>query len=559
MATQFDYIVVGAGPAGCVVAARLSEEPASRVLLVEAGGPASGLTVTMPAALPFAYQRRAIQWGYTSGPEPHLGGRTIDEKAGKAVGGSSAINAMICNRGNPMDYDGWAGLGLPDWSYAHCLPYFRRMETFAGGPDQWRGDHGPLRISRCRAAHKLHDAFLHAGEQAGFGITPDHNGYRQEGMHVAQSFIHDGLRWNAARAYLRPALRRPNLSLATGTLVEKVLIDGGAAAGIVVRDSRGRHTITCEQEVILCAGAYNSPKLLMLSGIGDADQLRPHGLGVVAHVPEVGRNLQNHPGVDVQFATRPEDSLTAQLGRPGQAALGVRWLLTRTGLGASNYFETGAFLRTRDDAAFPNMQYEFLPLTRQLRGGRLVPVPGFQFWMDLSRPHSRGAVTLRSADPADQPSIVFSHLAARQDVRDLADGIRLARELVRQPAWDAYRREELSPGLDVTTDAELQTYLRSRTGTSYHASGTCRMGAGDEGVVDTQARVKAVRGLRVIDASIMPAVVTGNLNAPVIMMAEKISDRLRGVRPLPPSDAPYHRAGRADAAGEPARPVALGP
>jgi len=559
MATQFDYIVVGAGPAGCVVAARLSEDPASRVLLVEAGGPARGLTVTMPAALPFAYQRRAIQWGYTSGPEPHLSGRTIDEKAGKAVGGSSAINAMIYNRGNPMDYDGWAGLGLPEWSYAYCLPYFRRMETFAGGPDEWRGGDGPLRICRCRAAHKLHDAFLHAGEQAGFGITPDHNGYRQEGMHVAQSFIHDGLRWNAARAYLRPALRRPNLSLATGTLVEKVLIDRGAAAGIVVSRSGGRHTITCEQEVIVCAGAYNSPKLLMLSGIGDADQLRRHGLDVVAHVREVGRNLQNHPGVDVQFATRHEDSLTSQLGRPGQAALGARWLLTRTGLGASNYFESGAFLRTRDDVAFPNMQYEFLPLTRQLRGGRLVPVPGFQFWMDLSRPESRGAVTLRSADPADQPSIVFGHLAVRQDVRDLVDGIRLARELVRQPAWDAYRREELSPGPDVSTDAELQTYLRSRTGTSYHASGTCRMGASDEGVVDTEARVKAVRGLRVIDASIMPAVVTGNLNAPVIMMAEKISDRLRGVRPLPPSDAPYHRAGRADAAGESARPAALGP
>jgi choline dehydrogenase len=544
MATQFDYIVVGAGPAGCVVASRLSEDPASRVLLVEAGGQARGLSVSMPAALPFAYQRRAIQWGYTSGPEPHLDERTIDEKTGKAVGGSSSINAMIYNRGNPMDYDGWADLGLPDWSYAHCLPYFRRMETFADGPDEWRGGDGPLRISRCRAAHKLHDAFLHSGEQAGFGITPDHNGYRQEGMHVAQSFIHDGLRWNAARAYLRPALRRPNLSLATRTLAEKVQVADGAAVGITVGDSSGRRTITCEKEVILCCGAHNSPKLLMLSGIGDADRLRRHGLDVVAHVREVGRNLQNHPGVDVQFATRHEDSLTSQLGPLGQATLGARWLLTRTGLGASNYFETGAFLRTRDDAAFPNMQYEFLPLTRRLRGGRLVPVPGFQFWMDLSRPASSGAVTLRSANPADQPSIVFNHLASRQDIRDLADGIRLARELVRQPAWDAYRREELSPGPDVVTDTELETYLRRRTGTSYHASGTCRMGADDEAVVDTAARVKAVHGLRVVDASIMPRVVTGNLNAPVIMMAEKVSDRIGDVRPLPPSDAPYHRAAR---------------
>ena len=539
MATKFDYIIVGAGPAGCVVAARLSEDPATRVLLVEAGGQARGPVVDMPAALPFAYQRTSIQWGYTSGPEPHLDGRSIDEKAGRAIGGSSAINAMICNRGNPMDYDGWAGLGLPDWGYAHCLPYFRRMETFAGGPDEWRGGDGPLQISRCRAEHKLHDAFLRSGEQAGYGVTPDHNGYRQEGMHVAQAFIRNGLRWNAARAYLRPALRRPNLSLMTGTLAEKVLVTGGASAGVVA----GGAAIACEKEVILCAGAYNSPKLLMLSGIGDADQLRRHGIDVIAHLPGVGRNLQNHPGVDVQFATRPEDSLTSQLGPAGRAALGARWLLTRKGPGASNYFETGAFLRTRDDVTFPNVQYEFLPLTRQLRGGRLVPVPGFQFWMDLSRPESRGAVTLRSADPGEQPSIVFGHLACRPDVRDLADGIRLARALVRQPAWDGYRREELSPGPGVATDAELEAYLRRRTGTSYHGSGTCRMGADGDAVVDAEARVAGVAGLRVVDASIMPRVVTGNLNAPVLMMAEKISDRIRGARPLPPSDAPYYRPG----------------
>jgi choline dehydrogenase len=540
MPTQFDYIVVGAGPAGCVVASLLSKDPTSQVLLVEAGGRDRGLVVAMPAALPFAYQRKDIQWGYVSGPEPHLDGRTIEEKAGKIVGGSSSINAMIFNRGNPMDYDGWADLGLPDWSYAHCLPYFRRMETFADGPDEWRGGDGPLRVSRCRAEHTLYDTFLRAGEQAGFSLTADHNGYRQEGLHVAQSFIHDGLRWNAARAYLRPALERTNLHLAARTLVEKVLVADGAAVGIVVSDGAGRRTITCEKEVILCAGAFNSPKLLLLSGIGDADELRRHGIDVVAHVREVGRNLENHPGVDVQYATRHEDSLTSQLGLLGRATLGARWLLTRKGLGASNLFETGAFLRTRDEVAYSNMQYEFLPLARQLRGGKLVPVPGFQFWMDLSRPQSRGAVTLRSANPAEQPSIVFNHLASPEDVRDLVEGIRLARELVHQPAWDPYRREELSPGPDVVTDADLETYLRRRTGTSYHACGTCRMGVDDEAVVDGEACVRAVNRLRVIDASIMPRVVTGNLNAPILMMAEKLSDRVRGQQPLTASHAPYH-------------------
>jgi choline dehydrogenase len=321
-----------------------------------------------------------------------------------------------------------------------------------------------------------------------------------------------------------------------------LVVSGGAAVGIAVSDAGGRRTVTCAKEVVLCAGAHNSPKLLMLSGVGDADELRGHGIDVVAAVPEVGRNLQNHPGVDVQFATRPEDSLTSRLGPIGQATLGLRWLLTRKGLGASNYFETGAFLRTRDDVAFPNMQYEFLPLTRQMRGGKLVPVPGFQVWMDLSRPESRGEVTLRSADPTEQPSIVFNHLASRQDVRDLAGGIRLVRELVRQPAWAPYRRDELSPGPDVTTDSDLEAYLRGRTATSYHAAGTCRMGADDESVVDAEGRVRAVSGLRVADASIMPRVITGNLNAPTLMLAEKISDRIRGLAPLPPSDAPYHRA-----------------
>lgn len=535
----FDYVVVGAGPAGITVASRLSEDPGTRVLLVEAGGPARGPIIDMPAAVPYAYQRTAIQWGYVSGPEPHLGGRTIDEKAGRVVGGSSSINAMLFNRGNPLDYDGWArDLGLTGWSYADVLPYFKRMETFEEGPDDWRGGDGPLHVSRCRAEHPLFSTFLRAGEQAGFEIAKDHNGFRQEGLHVAQAFIHRGLRWNAVRGYLAPSLDRDNLALLTGAFVERVLVEDGRATGISVTGPMGPRVVRAEREVIVSAGVFGSPKLLMISGIGDADALRPLGIDVVAHAPQVGRNLENHPGVDVQFATRREDSLTSQIGPLGKAWLGARWLTTRTGLGASNLFEAGAFLRTRDDVAFPNMQYEFLPLTRKLVNGKLVPVPGFQFWMDLSRPESRGEVALTSGDPAALPSIVFHHLEEEQDVLDLMAGVRLARDIARQPAFAGVRGEEMSPGADAVTDDDLRAYLRERVGTSYHGTGTCRMGVGDDAVTDEQGRVKAVPGLRVVDASLIPKNVTGNLNAPVLMIAERISDLVRG-RSLPPSDADY--------------------
>ena len=541
---QPDYIVVGAGAAGCIVAARLTEDPTVNVLLIEAGGSDRNPIITMPGALPFVYQRRQLQWGFRSGPEPQLGGRTIDEKMGKVLGGSTSINAMIWNRGNPMDFDGWAADGLADWDYAHCLPYFRKLETWAGGADEWRGGDGPMQIGRCRAKHRLYDAFLRAGEQAGHEITPDHNGSRQEGFHVAQASIHGGVRWSSARAYLRPALERDNLQVLTGALVRRVVIEDGAAIGVEVGEGPRSRTITCEREVVVCAGAAKTPQLLMLSGVGDPEELRRHGIATVAEARDVGRNLQNHPGVDLQFATRRDDSLVSELSLLGQIRLGLDWILRRKGLGASNFFETGAFLRTRDDVTFPNMQYEFLPLRREVRGGKVVPAPGFQFWMDLSRPESRGAVKLRSADPVDHPSIVFNHLEARLDIRDLIDGIRLARTLTRQAAWDRYRAREITPGAEVESDSDLEGFLRANVGTSYHPSGSCRMGADAGAVVDGDGRVRAVGRLRIVDASIMPRVVTANLNAAVMMMAEKISDRILGRSPLPPSDAPYYRAPR---------------
>lgn len=539
MKQSFDYVIVGAGAAGCVLASRLSEDADVSVLLVEAGGTDKNPIITMPGALPFVYQNKNIQWNIQSGPEPHLDNRTIDEKSGKILGGSTSINAMIFNRGNPMDYEGWASLGLTDWKFADVLPYFKKMETFEDGADAWRGSDGPLQITRCKAEHKLFDVFIESGRQAGFELTLDHNGFKQEGMHVAQSFIHKGVRWSSPKAYLYPVLHRKNLHLLKNAMVNKVIVENGAAIGIEVAINSGSEKILANKEVIVCAGAMNSPKILMLSGIGDPVELAEYGIPITAATPQVGKNLQNHPGVDIQFTTRYEHSLTSQVNWWQKPLIGAEWLFLRRGLGAANFFEAGAFLRTRDNVDFPNMQYEFLPLTRIIKKGKLVPIPGYQFWMDLSRPLSRGQVKLKSANPAENPSVIFNTYQEKQDLVDLVDGVKLAREIARQSAWDKFRGEELNPGSGVKTDEELAAFVKARTGTSYHPSGACRMGVDDQAVVDSEGRVKTVRNMRVVDASIMPLVITGNLNAAVMMMAEKIADSIKGKK-LPASTASFY-------------------
>lgn len=529
---SYDYVIVGSGPAGCVLAHRLSEDPSVSVLLLEAGGSDRKLIVQMPAAVPFAYMSKGLGWGYQAGPEPHLGGRFIDEKRGRVLGGSSSINAMIFNRGNPRDFDGWERLGAAGWNWRRCLPYFERMETFADSPSDWRGADGPLKVSRCKADFSIYDNFLRAGEQAGFAVTPDHNGRSQEGLHIAQAYIGDGIRSSAANAYLRPILSRANLHVRTGSRVTRVVMDGHHAVGVEVALRTGAQRIMCNREVILATGAFGSPQLLMLSGIGNPDLLRQHGIAVKLALPDVGEHLENHPGVNVQFSTEPKHSLISRLGLLGKARLGVEWLLFRRGLGTTNFFEAGAFLPTRPDVDYPNLQLEFLPLVRYLERGKLIARPGFNFWIDLSRPDSRGHVRLRSADPQDAPAIVFNHLAQASDLRDLVGGIELTRHIVAQSSLARLCKAEIAPGPAVRSRAELEAWVAANLGTSYHPSGTCRMGAGEGSVVDTVGRVHGTAGLRVVDASIMPKTVTANISATVYMLAEKISDEIRGRKPL---------------------------
>lgn len=516
-----DYIIVGSGPSGCVLANRLSADPNTNVLLLEAGGHDRRLTIAMPAAVPFAYQDKSLNWGEQSGPEPSLEGTLIDEKRGRVLGGGTSINAMIFNRGNPRDFDGWAAIGLAGWGWKDVLPYFKRMERFnEGGPD--RGTEGPLSIIRCPANHRMYELFMRSGEQAGYRRPIDHNAGDQEGMHIAQAMIGNGRRCSAPRAYLAPVKGRANLEVRTGALVHKIIFDGGRAIGVQLA-SGGR--LQARKEVIIAASTIGAAKLLLLSGIGPADELRALGIELVIDHPHVGRNLENHPGVNLQYTSKRADSLVSELGLLGQAKLGLQWLLTHKGLGASNFFEAGAFLKTHDKADYANVQFEFLPLYRKVENGRINVFPGFQLWIDLSRPSSRGYVRLRSANPADTPEIVFNHFAEREDQLDIIRSIRIARDLFRQRAWDGVRGDAVQPAASLENDDELLAWVKRATGTSYHPTGTCRMSKDiSTGVVDVDCRVHGLKGLRVVCGAVIPRNVTGNLSGPIYMIGEKIAD-----------------------------------
>jgi choline dehydrogenase len=540
---EADYIVIGAGSAGCALADRLSEDGKHTVLVIEYGGSDFGPLIQMPAAFSIPMNLRTYDWGYRTEPEPHLGGRRLAAPRGKVVGGSSSINGMVFVRGHAMDFDRWAAAGAKGWAFKDVLPYFKRMETAhlngAGahsdnGAEGWRGKVGPLHVTRGAMTNPLYEAFTEAGTEAGYPFTVDYNGAKQEGFGPMEMTVWKGRRWSAANAYLRPALKRPNVSLRKGTRAERIVFEGRKAVGVVV--SRWGHveTLVARKEVILAASAFNSPQLLMLSGIGPAEHLRAHGIDVVASRPGVGGNLQDHLEVYVQQACLKPITLNAHLGLLARARIGLEWLAFRRGLGATNHFEACAFIRSAAGVPYPDLQLHFLPAAVRYDGRAATAAHGFQVHIGPMRSPSRGEVRLKSPDPATAPSIRFNYMSAEEDWRDFRTAIRLTREIFAQAPLAAFRGPEIMPGEAAQSDAALDDFVRENVESAYHPCGTCRMGAVEDvaSVVDSECRVIGTQNLRVVDSSIFPEITNGNINAPSIMVGEKTADMILGRPPL---------------------------
>ncbi|WP_158967383.1 choline dehydrogenase [Chachezhania sediminis] len=534
---QSDFVVVGAGSAGCALAYRLGEAGAS-VTVIETGGTDAGPFINMPGALSYPMNMSLYNWGFEAEPEPALNGRALHCPRGKVIGGSSSINGMVYVRGHAEDYDHWASVGAAGWSFADVLPYFLRMEDWHdgghGGDPAWRGQGGPLHVTRGKRENPLTRAFVEAGRQAGYGVYDDYNGYRQEGIGVLEQTVWQGERWSAAKAYLRPALAMGRVRLVRGEAL-RVVFDGRRARGIVVRQGGKEVEYQAARGVVLAASSINSPKLLMQSGVGPAAHLKDYGIDVVADRPGVGGNLQDHLEVYVQQACTQPVSLAKYWNLAGKAYVGARWLFTKTGPGASNQFESGGFVRSRAGVAYPDVQFHFLPIAVRYDGHAAAEGHGYQVHAGPMRSESRGTVRLKSADPLADPEIRFNYMTAPDDRAEFRAAVRLARDILAQDAFAPFRGKEIQPGQDVQSDAELDAWIADHAESAYHPCGTCRMGAVDDplAVVDPQGRVIGVEGLAVADSSIFPRITNGNLNAPSILVGEKIADHLLGKAPLP--------------------------
>ncbi|RUX10270.1 MULTISPECIES: choline dehydrogenase [unclassified Mesorhizobium] len=534
---EADFVIIGSGSAGSAMAYRLSEDGKHSVIVIEFGGTDLGPLIQMPSALSIPLNMNLYDWGFASEPEPHLGGRVLATPRGKVIGGSSSINGMVYVRGHARDFDHWAEQGAAGWGFADVLPYFKRMEDSDGGEDGWRGHGGPLHVQRGSRRNPLYGAFVEAGRQAGFELTDDYNGAKQEGFGPMEQTILGGRRWSAASAYLKPALRRKNVSLVKG-FARRVIIENQRAIGVEIEAHKQIQVVKARREVIVAASSINSPKILMLSGIGPAGHLRENGIAVVADRPGVGGNLQDHLELYIQQESTKPITLNSVLNPFSKAMIGAQWLFFKSGLGATNHFEAAAFVRSQAGVDYPDIQYHFIPAAVRYDGKAAAKSHGFQAHVGPMRSKSRGSVTLRSPDPKAKPVIRFNYMSHPDDWAEFRHCIRLTREIFGQSAFDAYRGQELSPGSHVQSDDDLDMFIRDHAESAYHPCGTCRMGRVDDqsSVVDPECRVIGVDGLRVADSSIFPRVTNGNLNAPSIMTGEKASDHILGRTPLAPSN-----------------------
>ena len=541
---MYDFIIVGGGSAGCALANRLSADADNRVLVLEAGRRDYkwDVFIHMPAALTFPIGSRFYDWKYESEPEPHMGGRRVYHARGKVLGGSSSINGMIFQRGNPADYNKWASEpGMEGWDHRHCLPYFKRMETCLTGTDQWRGGEGPLVLERGPANSPLFNAFFKAVQEAGYELTDDVNGYRQEGFAAFDRNIHRGRRLSASRAYLHPVTDRKNLEVETGTLISRVLFDGNRAVGVEYRQ-RGRTHTARGAHILLCAGAFGSAQLLQLSGVGPADLSESLDIPVVADLPGVGENLQDHLEVYIQYASSQPVSMQPALKFWRRPWIGLQWL-ARKGPGATNHFEGGGFVRSNPDVSYPNLMFHFLPLAIRYDGSSPSSGHGYQVHVGPMYSDARGRLRIKSRDPRVKPALQFNYLSTEQDRREWVETMRVTRDIMNQPAFSPYNAGELSPGPDVSTDQEIMDWVARDAETALHPAGTARMGTDDQSVVHPATmQVHGTEGLSVVDASVMPTVTNGNIYAPVMMIAEKAADLILGNEPLPPQDAPVYSA-----------------